>query len=128
MSDQIINLILTLDVGSDGDDKDLELLTRQLRQELNDLKGVDEVSLMRKGELPEKAKAGDPITWGMLLMAFISGGGLAALISLLQDWIKRQGQGSVTVKLDEDELIITGRPTKQQQEAIDVWLRKHRGY
>ena len=127
MADQLTQAMLTLDAGPEADVEDLEGLTRQLRTELLEL-DVEAVDLVRAGEMPAKAKAGDPITWGMLLLTFVSGGGLAALIGLLQAWLTRHGQSSVTVKIGDDELTVTGNPTEQQQEAIDVWLRRQRGY
>jgi hypothetical protein len=120
-------VILTLDAGLEADAEDLESLTRQLREELWEL-DVEAVDLVRAGKLPEKAKAGDPITWGALLLTFISGGGLAALIGLLQSWLTRHGQSSVMVRIGDDELTVTGQPTEQQQQVINAWLSRHRGF
>jgi hypothetical protein len=127
MTDQPMQAMLTLEAGPEADLEDLEGLTRQLRTELLEL-DVDAVDLVRAGEMPAKAKAGDPITWGQLLLTFVSGGGLAAFIGLLQAWLIRQGQSSVTVKIGDDELTVTGNPTEQQREAIEVWLRRQRRY
>ena len=127
MADQLTQVRLTLEGGAECDTEYLADLTHQLRQELLELE-VEAVDLVRDGEIPAGAKAGDPITWGSLLLAFASGGGLAALIGLLQTWLIRNDQSSVTMKIGDDELTVTGRPTAQQQQVIDNWLNRHKGF
>ena len=128
MTNQTTEIMLNLDPESDADDEELEVLTRQLREELLDL-NIEAVDLVRAGEIPERAKAGDPITWGELLLTLAaSSGALTALISLLQAWLTRHSQSSVTAKIGDDELTVTGKPNKQQQQVIDGWLRRHQGF
>jgi hypothetical protein len=126
MTDQTTQVRLTLDAGPEADLEELAELTQQLRGELLDL-DVEAVDLVSAGDSPAKAK-GDPITWGMLGLTFVSGGGLVALINLLQTWLIRHGPSSVTVKLGDDEITVTDRPTEQQQQVINTWLRRHRGF
>ena len=128
MADETTQLQLTLDAGPEADDEELEELTRQLRKELLESE-VERIDFAREGEISEKAKAGDPISWGTVLLTLAaSGGALTALISLLQAWLTRHGQSSVTVKIGDDELTVTGKPTEQQQQVINTWLSRHRGF
>ena len=118
--------MLALDSGPEADDKDLETLTYQLREELRAL-DVEEVDLVRAGEIPDKAKAGDPIAWGELIITLASGGVLVAFINSVQAWVTSR-RGSVTIEMDGDKLVIPSNPSKEQKEAIEIWHRRHRGY
>src|SRR5262245_59936463 len=126
MANQPVHLRLTLNAGSEADAEELAELTQQLSRELLDL-DVEAVDVVSAGDAPPNAK-GDPITWGVLGLTFVSGGGLVALINLLQTWLIRHGPSSVTLKLGEDEITVTGQPTESQQQVINTWLRRHRGF
>lgn len=126
MTDQPIQLKLTLDAGPEADVEELAELTQQLRRELLDLE-VEAVDVINSGDAPAGAK-GDPITWGVLGLTFVSGGGLVALINLLQAWLIRHGPSTVTLKIGEDEITVAGQPTEAQQQLINTWLRRHRGF
>jgi uncharacterized protein YajQ (UPF0234 family) len=128
VSDQAKQIVLDINAGPEADIEELEKLTQQLREELLEL-DVEAVDLVSAGEIPEKAKAGEPITWGVLLLTLAASGGvLTSLISLLQAWLTRHGQSRVTVKIGDDELTVTGKPTDQQQQVINTWLRRYRGF
>lgn len=66
--------MLKIDAGLEVDAKELEEVTRQLRNELLEL-DVEAVDLALAGEVPERAKAGDPIAWGTLLVTLAASGG-----------------------------------------------------
>jgi hypothetical protein len=88
---------------------------------------VEDVDLARAGEIPAKAKPGDPITWGDLIITFASGEVLVALINFVQAWVTSR-KGSVTVEIEGDKVVIPANPSREQQRAIDAWLRRHRGF
>jgi hypothetical protein len=127
MSDQTTQLMLDIDAGPDTDTEELAELTRQLRGALLEL-DVEAVYLVRAGEAPERAKAGDPITWGALLVALTASGGvLITLINTLQSWLTRHERRSVTLEIDGDKLEVTGISSEEQQRLINSWLSRHRG-
>jgi hypothetical protein len=127
MSDQTTQLTLNLDAGPDTDTEELAELTQQLRGELLEL-NVEAVDLARAGEAPERAKAGDPVTWGALLVALTASGGvLITLINTLQSWLTRHERRSVTLEIDGDKLEVTGISSEEQQRLINTWLSRHGG-
>ena len=125
MADQATQLRLTIDAGPDADERELEALTLQLKDELIDL-DVESVDLARAGEIPERAKVGDPVTWGDLILQLVAAGGvLTTLIGALQAWLTRHERRSVTVEIDGDKLELTGASAEQQQRLIDAWISRH---
>ena len=127
MSERRAQLILIIDAGPDTDTEEVAELTEQLRRELSEL-DVDAVDLVRAGEAPEGAKAGDPIAWGELLVTLAaSGGALVTLIGTLQSWITRHERRSVTLEIDGDTLEVTGISSEEQRRLINTWLSRHGG-
>ena len=129
MTDQTTQLVLDIGAGPDTDLEELADLTLQLREELWEL-DLDTVDLVRAGEVPERAKAGDPIAWGDLVLTLVtSSAALVTLISTLKAWLKpyQRRDCSVTIELDGDRLEVTGISSEEQQYLIDTWLRRHGG-
>ncbi len=127
MIDQTAQLMLNIDAGPEADAEELEQLTRQLRGELTEL-DVETVNLVRAGEAPRGAKAGDPITWGALLVALTASGGvLTTLIGALQSWLTRHERRSVTLEIDGDKLEVTGISSEEQQRLTNAWISRHTG-
>ena len=127
MPEQTTQLMLDIDAGPDVDEEELAELTHQLRGELLEL-DVEAVDLVRAGEAPERAKVGDPITWGALLVALAASGGvLTTLINTLQSWLTRHERRSVTLEIDGDKLEVSGISSEEQQRLINAWLSRHGG-
>ena len=126
MVDQAIQAKLTIDAGPEADAEELEQLTRQLRAELLEL-DVTAVDLVKAGKIPEKAKAGDPISWGVLLLTLAAPGGvLTSLINLLQSWLSRHERRSLTIDIQGDKLELKGIPIspEERQRLLDDWLSR----
>ena len=104
--------------------EEMEQLTRQLRDELLEL-NIKEVALVRAGKTPAKAKAGDPIIWGSLLLTLASGGVLTGVITFLQSWLSRRDQRKISLEINGDKLELTGISSKEQKRLIDLWLRRN---
>lgn len=118
---------LALDIAPEADAEEAERLTRQLRRELLEL-DVESADLVREGEAPAKAKAGDPVAWGELLLTLAaSGGALTALVKALQAWVTRQNQSSLSLEIDGDKLEVTGASTEERERLIMAWLSRHTG-
>jgi hypothetical protein len=78
------------------DPERLDLLTRQLRQELLDLE-VESVDFIQEDQPPEGAKAADVVTLGALAIAVLPNF-LPKLIEFLQSWSLRAEGRKVKVK------------------------------
>ena len=127
MTGQTTQLMLNIDAGPETDVEELEQITRRLREELAELE-VEAVDLVRQGEVPRGAKAGDPIAWGALLVALTASGGVfTTLINTLQSWLTRHERRSVTLETDGDKLEVTGTSSEEQQRLINAWLSRHPG-
>ena len=125
MADTTTQLRLQIGAGPDVNAADLQDLTLSLRQELFDLNELESVDLVRGGKVPERAKPGDPITWGELLMALVASGGvLTTLIGLLQHWLTRHERSGVTIEIGGDKLQLSGVTSEQQQRIIDEWIAR----
>src|SRR5262245_29802953 len=95
------NLELALQVGlADADSEELDLATRRLRAELQDLP-IDSVSLVA-AERPTGAKAGDAITLGALTMS-LAPVVIPALLELLKSWMARKEGRSVVLRRKGDD-------------------------
>ena len=127
MTDQEIQLLLNLDAGPEADDEELAEFTEKLREELLelDIQTIDYVSV---GEAPARAKSGEPIILGKLLLTLAASGGvLTAILNVLQDWLTRYEERSVTLEIEGDKLQVTGISSEEQQRLINAWLTRHQG-
>jgi hypothetical protein len=121
-----LTLTLKIDAEADADEQELQLLTSRLKAELEDLKELESVDLARKGEAPPRAKVGDPIAWGDLVLALIASGGvLTTLIGVLQNWLSRHERRSITLEIGGDKLNVTGIRSDEQQRLIQEWISRH---
>lgn len=122
-----IQLKLNIDTGPEGDVEELEVLTRQLMEDLLALE-VETVDLVASGEKPKRAKAGDPITWGTLLLTLAASGGvLTTLINALQSWLTRHDRHKLSLAIGGDKLEVTGISSEEQRRVIEAWLSRHSG-
>jgi hypothetical protein len=127
MTDQTIQLMVNIGASPNTDSEGLATLTRQLREDLLEL-DVETVDLVRAGKAPEGAKAGDPVTWGALLVALVASGGvLTTLVNTLQSWLTRHERRSVILEIDGDKLEVTGVSSEEQQRLVNTWLSRHGG-
>ena len=119
----LIEVVLQLDPGEDADDEERAELTQRLRADLDDLE-LDSVRVGRQDDPPMGAKSGEAFAWGALVVGVVSSGALTALINAVNAWIGRQRSGSVSVKIDGDELVLTGASSEDQCRVIDDWLAR----
>lgn len=126
MKDQPLSILLNIDAGPEADEEEVADLTRQLREELEEL-DLDAIGHVRSGETPAGAK-GDPLTLGTLLVTLAAQGGvLTTLISQIQSWLPRHGRGAVTLEIGGDKISVTTASSEQQQQLIDAFVSRHLG-
>jgi Effector Associated Constant Component 1 len=118
-----IQLVVRVDAGPDADDEELAGLALRLR---DDLQQLDEASveLAREGTTPPGAKSGDPVEWGTLIVSAVTSGALSAVLKTAQAWLARRRGSSLSVKIGDDELVLTGASTDEQRRVIEDWLAR----
>lgn len=127
MAHQTLKLMITLDPGREPEAEELEQLSHQLREELVHL-DVDAVDLVRAGKAPERAKAGDPVTLGMLLVTLAASGGvLTTLINVIHSWLTRHERHGATLEIGGDKLEVKGISSEEQKRLVEAWLNRHSG-
>jgi len=85
---EVARLMLHVDAGADADDEELDRVTRQLREELGDLDGVEPVKPAEAGTVPEGAKSAEAMTLGALAVTILPSV-IPKLIDFLRDWSMR---------------------------------------
>jgi hypothetical protein len=105
----------------DGDAEEVDLLSRQFRDELLEL-DVDAAATAQDGDAPTGAK-GDPITIGVLVVTLANSSVLLGLCQFARAWIARDRRRHVTIKNGERSLEITDADPAQQRQLIDAFLR-----
>jgi len=117
-------LIVNISRLPDDDEEILEPLTHRLRLELIEL-DVQKVDVVRSGEAPEGARAGEMIPlWGQLAVS-VTGIVVPAVVSRVKSWLGGDEDRSVTLEIEGDKLQVTGVSSKQQDELIKTWLGRH---
>ena len=117
------DLTIHVNAGPVADDEELQRLSRRLRSELLEM-DLEYVDPIRQGSAPAGAK-GDPLTLGALAIS-LGPVALKALLDMLQSWLKRHQEASVSLKMGGDEITITGTPSETQQQLIETWISRHK--
>ena len=120
------NLLLSV---SAGDDEEADRSARRLLAELRTL-GVAEVRLAPSGELPDRAKAVDPVSVGQVLVTFGAAGGLlTVVVGAARDWLVRQKPSHKIIMTIGGDSIELENPTGAERETlIAAYLRRHEGH
>jgi hypothetical protein len=120
-------LILVLDLDPEADAEEAERLGQQLRREIAQL-DVEDVGPAFPGAAPEGAKGG-AVDWGTLLVTFGAAGGVfTAVIALAQDWLSQHVSAQkIKMTIDGDTIILGRTSSREREQLIDAWLRRHSG-
>jgi hypothetical protein len=119
------NLIISLDLGSNRDLRDVEDASANLRSELRRLTGVESVEPLPVGEAPAGARAVDAVSVGSLLMTLsASGGVITSLIVLLKEWLGRGEKRRLVLQVGNDKLEISGPPSREHDVLLQTFLGK----
>jgi len=125
MTNQAIQLTLSLNPDSNLDPEALQDLTLQLREEILEL-DVENAELGKLKEAPDGTKAVDPVSIGTLVVTLLAAGGIiTTLINAIQSWLTRHDRRSITLEINGDKLQITGISSEEQQQLIKVWTQRH---
>lgn len=84
---------------------------------------MDGVDFVKSGKAPAKAKAGDLITWGTLLLTLAASGGvLTTLIGMVQSWLTRHNQRSISLEVNGNKIDINDISSEDQKRLIGSWI------
>ena len=96
-SAEVTRFTLHVDAGADADDEELDRVTRQLRDELRDLAGVEPVKPVEGGAPPEGAKSAEAMTLGALAVTILPSV-VPKLMEFLQAWSMRGENRTVKIE------------------------------
>ncbi len=119
MPDQSLDLSISLQDNVDNDE--LDRLTRQLRDEIDELDV--EAARLAHGT-PEPGAKGDPITIGGIVVAMASAGVFTGLVELLKSWALRREGRTVTLKAKagDQEVELTYSPAETSPEEMTQFV------
>jgi hypothetical protein len=125
--DKPIELKLKIIPLPQDDESDMERITRQLGEELNEL-DVNKVDFVVKEGIPKGAKGVGAELWGQLLVSLLASGGVAAsLIGVLQARVRRDGHSIRISRKNEagatEEIELTGS-SKEGEEELIHWITR----
>ena len=115
--------MLHIDAGPDADDEERASFSKRLRDELLQL-DVDAVVPVRSSTAPPGAK-GDAVSLATLAVT-LAPMALTEVMKLLQAWLYRHEQATVSVESGGEKIVVTGSPSKEQQRLIDAFVSRHR--
>jgi hypothetical protein len=118
---------LTIRVAEDGADAArLDALTGHLRQELQ---GLDGAGMVRpSGDAPPANARGIDVAAAGALLVTLSGAATSIndIVTVLRAWSTRGGPPrTVRIEMDGDVLELSGASTAQQDELVDLFVRRH---
>jgi hypothetical protein len=118
-----MQLIVRVDAGPDADDRERAELAFLLRA---DLDVIDDtvVEAARGGDPEPGAKSGDPVEWGTLVVSAVTSGALSAVLKTAHAWVSRQRGTALSVRIGDDELVLTGASSDDQRRVIEDWLAR----
>ena len=106
-----------------NENESVQALDRQTRALVNDFRQLEGVTAMIPEEPAPSGSLGDPITIGTIALAFVTGGGITAIVQALSDWLKRGEHRKVILKVSVDgNTFETEFPSKRvtQKELIEL--------
>ncbi|MGH4011696.1 MAG: hypothetical protein ACRDTH_26615 [Pseudonocardiaceae bacterium] len=127
MTERITRLGLCVEADSEADAEELAKLAVDLREQLLEL-DIERADPAIAGPAPPGTRAGEIlVAGGLTVMLAKSSRLLAALVKTVQSWVSLSSARSVKLKIDGDELEVTGITRADQRELIKAWIDRHSG-
>jgi hypothetical protein len=115
--------MLHIDAGPEADKEEQARLAQRLRENLLEL-DVDNVQQVHSGTAPAGAK-GDPVALATLAVT-LAPLLLTEVMKALQTWLSRHDRASVSVESGGEKIVVTGSPSKEQQQLIEAFVNRHK--
>ena len=122
---------VTVSLGErDADPARLEVLHRQVREELRHVDDVDVASLAgatQSSPAPAGTRGLGPAEISALSVAILGSGGMTALLAALRDWLHRGHAAARTVRLeiDGDVIVLENADAAERSELLRNFLSRH---
>jgi hypothetical protein len=109
-----------------ADANELDELARGLRRDLLELP-VTDVQSAPAGPAPEGSRGVDPSSVNELIVLLSSSATLlVSVVTAIRSWRRHTiPNGSVRLRLGEDEIEVTGLSEETEAQLIDDWARRH---
>lgn len=121
-----MDVLLVVQPDPQVDVEQVERLIRQLRHALSDVQ-VDAIRPVTNADVPEGAKAADPVTVGAILVAMSASGGVFnAVIDAVGDLLARHSaRHRISVTIDGDSIELERSTTEQRKSLIQAFVNRH---
>lgn len=122
---------VTVSLGERGADRArLEVLHRQVREELRQVDDLDVASLGSSAgstPAPEGTRGLGPAEISALSVAILGSGGLTALFASLREWLRRGHSAPRTVRLeiDGDVIVLEDANAEERDRLLRTFLGRH---
>jgi hypothetical protein len=116
-------LTVVLERGADVDLEELDLLTRQLRDQLLQF-DVEDVQPLPEGTAPPGSKAVDPVAVGTLVVT-LAPTAVQGVIGLLQGWLRGRRAAGIKVTIGRDSIELTNATAEQVEQLARAFLARH---
>ena len=93
--------------------------------------GAEAVDYAPRAERDEGDLVGErnaDVAWDSATVLLDESSLLVAVVDSILSWLNRHKNVSLTLRIGDDELILTGAGpyTEEEQRAVDLWLERHR--
>ena len=112
--------------AGESDAEELDQLTRALQQQLLEL-DVQSVERPVGADPPSGSRGVDVAAVGMLIVTLAKAApALTSVVGTIRSWLTgASGSRSVTIKVGEDSLIVTGASSEDQERLISAFIERH---
>ena len=117
-------LLFSIKVLGDEDPEEIDELTRQLADELDELDALS-TEFAQSSELPPGAM-GLSVDIGTLLLTLVEAGGVTTLFTVLGSWLSRDKRRKIEIQIGDNKLVLTDISKDEQTEFIK-WFQTQSG-
>lgn len=111
--------------AQNADAETLEYLSNQLSNELGELNDLT-ISQPPLAQSPEEGAKGLSPEAGKLVLSILGSGGITALVTTIGSWLSRDRSRTITVKVGQNEMTVSGMGKDETSELIQ-WFKKQSG-
>jgi hypothetical protein len=125
-SSDAVQLTIRLSTDEAVDEQECENLVWQLWHQLSEL-DLDSIGIERSGSVPVGAKAADPVTLGVVVLALTTSGGvLPLLIETLREWlVRRSDRHHISITIADDTLELERATAQERRDLVEAFIRQH---
>jgi hypothetical protein len=117
-------LIITINPEPDSDSHTLSQDSEYLLEELRYV-DFEELRRATAGSSPAGTRAPDAVTIGTFVGVLSSPVVLRSAAAVIQSWLERKKQGSVTLKIGDDSLELSSASSRERAALVESFLRRH---